>query len=342
MQTTCLKPRAVLSKQQVIEIFLLSVVDSSDTKRHTASSVARKFSVNEKTIRDIWSGRTWHQETMPLDPKRRPKLMAKTGRPLGCKDIVPRKIRKVVKPAERQMHQSYVLSLDTVSNLTEMPCKIQEQVHDKKDPREFNISRGNTLVLVQEAVSLKGPSGWERDIFYDVSSETTSEHGNFVSPNFPFQYHFQHPVKCYNQTDANDFLPHHIQSARLNFEHSLSSVVTNQRCIQLPSHLSAATPVLLQKPVLRPVPHASSAAAGLTAPSAPPPASLAASPILPTLQQAMAASLPQPFGAFTPDWSWIAAAPPQARASLLRLAMAAPLSRAAAGPPPFRPPPAQA
>jgi hypothetical protein len=88
------KPRAVLVKEQVMDIFRLSAVRSPEQKKPTATSVAKKYGVNEKTIRDIWRGRTWHEETLPLDADRIPKKMAKTGRPLGRKDRAPRKSRR--------------------------------------------------------------------------------------------------------------------------------------------------------------------------------------------------------------------------------------------------------
>ena len=93
MQSATVKSRAVLTKEQAMDIFRLSALRSPDAKRPTASSIARKYSVSEKTIRDIWRGRTWHEETQPLDTNRPAKTKLKTGRPLGRKDSVPRKIR---------------------------------------------------------------------------------------------------------------------------------------------------------------------------------------------------------------------------------------------------------
>ena len=95
MQSPSAKSRRVLTKEQVMDIFRLSTVRSSDAKRPTATSVARKYSVSEKTIRDIWRGRTWHEETLPLDTDRPVKTKLKTGRPQGRKDSVPRKTRTV-------------------------------------------------------------------------------------------------------------------------------------------------------------------------------------------------------------------------------------------------------
>ena len=88
-----MKPRAVLTKEQVIEIFRYSLAHSSSNNRPTASSVAKQFRVSEKTIRDIWKARTWHVETLQLDPNRRPREMKKAGRPLGRKDSMPRRTR---------------------------------------------------------------------------------------------------------------------------------------------------------------------------------------------------------------------------------------------------------
>ena len=94
MNTTgyqCAKPRAVLTKEQVIDICRLSAFKDTKASRPTATSVAKAFCVSEKTIRDIWKGRTWCNETLPLDSSRQPKLRKKTGRPLGRKDSAPRR-----------------------------------------------------------------------------------------------------------------------------------------------------------------------------------------------------------------------------------------------------------
>jgi hypothetical protein len=95
MADACRKPRAVLTKDQAIEIFRLPLTHSSNEKRPTAVSVARVFNVNEKTVRDIWSARTWHDETLPLDVNRTPRAAKKIGRPPGRFDSKPRKPRTV-------------------------------------------------------------------------------------------------------------------------------------------------------------------------------------------------------------------------------------------------------
>ena len=79
----------VLTKDQVISIFQRSVISSA--KKQTATSVAKEFGVSEKTVRDIWKGRTWYEETLPLDFNRVPGELKKMGRPPGRKDRTKRK-----------------------------------------------------------------------------------------------------------------------------------------------------------------------------------------------------------------------------------------------------------
>ena len=86
----CSKPQAKLCKEKALEIFKLLDISPASGKPN-ASFVAREYGVNEKTIRDIWTGRTWNEETQPLAINREPKKREKAGRPLGCKDSVPRR-----------------------------------------------------------------------------------------------------------------------------------------------------------------------------------------------------------------------------------------------------------
>ncbi len=80
------KPRARLSEAQVIKIFRARAFASK------ATNVASVYKVSEKTVRDIWKGRTWSKETQHLDMSR-PLQIKTVGRPKGCKDRQPRKKR---------------------------------------------------------------------------------------------------------------------------------------------------------------------------------------------------------------------------------------------------------
>ena len=88
------KTRTVLSFEQAAEIFKIHLCNQSlktkDTSR-SSTQVASTFGVNEKTIRDIWTGRTWFHELIHLDPTRAAlaeKRMRPPGRPrFGRQDI---------------------------------------------------------------------------------------------------------------------------------------------------------------------------------------------------------------------------------------------------------------
>jgi hypothetical protein len=88
------KPRAILSQIEAVSIFKLKPLPRSDAKGATqplsSATVARTFNVSEKTVRDIWKGRTWHEETQHLDPSRPARRSGPPGRPKGKKDSSPR------------------------------------------------------------------------------------------------------------------------------------------------------------------------------------------------------------------------------------------------------------
>ncbi len=59
------RQRAVLSKEQAIEIFRYKTNLGNQSMTATSIALANKYNVNSKTIRDIWSGRSWFDATFP-------------------------------------------------------------------------------------------------------------------------------------------------------------------------------------------------------------------------------------------------------------------------------------
>ena len=86
------KPRAILTQDQAVEIFMLKPPALDSKSRKSSHRVAQKYNVSEKTVRDIWTGRTWHAETKHLDPCRPARKSGPPGRPLGKKDRAPRRV----------------------------------------------------------------------------------------------------------------------------------------------------------------------------------------------------------------------------------------------------------
>jgi hypothetical protein len=86
------KTRTVLTEEQVIQIFKIKLANMKAGTRVqdkvSAASLAKVYLVGEKTIRDIWTGRTWFRELMHLDPARASMLerLKLPGRPKGSKD----------------------------------------------------------------------------------------------------------------------------------------------------------------------------------------------------------------------------------------------------------------
>ncbi len=57
------RPRAVLSKEQAIEIFQIKNKIGNLSMTAASIALASKYNVNAKTIRDIWSGKSWSEAT---------------------------------------------------------------------------------------------------------------------------------------------------------------------------------------------------------------------------------------------------------------------------------------
>ena len=89
------KPRAVLTCEKAIAIFQRKLpLAKAGSAKPCASAIAREYGVSEKAIRDIWTGRTWFEETASLEPTRPARAPAPPGRPKGRKDSVPRRRRR--------------------------------------------------------------------------------------------------------------------------------------------------------------------------------------------------------------------------------------------------------
>ena len=79
--------RTALSESDVREIFAKR---AGTLGGYTAVSLARMYKVCDKTVRDIWCGRTWGHVTGAGSGQRRP-----VGRPKGSRDGGPRLVRFV-------------------------------------------------------------------------------------------------------------------------------------------------------------------------------------------------------------------------------------------------------
>jgi hypothetical protein len=91
--------RAILTEQQAIEIFGFRFSTSLSMTAASALVVAKRYSVNERTVRDIWNLRTWANATLFLAGGAGPIAKEKMGRPLGSKDVRPRKEKHAARPA---------------------------------------------------------------------------------------------------------------------------------------------------------------------------------------------------------------------------------------------------
>ena len=85
------KSRAILTEQQAIDIFRSGSANSISTMVSSATYVAKQYGINERTVRDIWKQRTWTNATSSLAEVAGPMTKRKMGRPIGSKDVRPRK-----------------------------------------------------------------------------------------------------------------------------------------------------------------------------------------------------------------------------------------------------------
>ena len=79
--------RRKLTPDQVLKIYSAKI---SRSEVGQGKALAKSFGISEKTVRDIWNGKTWNEVTAILDSKRLPILRKPVGRPKGSHDKKPR------------------------------------------------------------------------------------------------------------------------------------------------------------------------------------------------------------------------------------------------------------
>ena len=133
------KPRARLTEDQVLDIFKLK------GSSKYASQLGALHGVSEKTVRDIWTGRTWSLETHHLDTSR-PIVIKNPGRPKGSKDSKPRKQKgQSVQNHLRQSHQSLGSNNKHSLPRSTTPCELsidESYVHDNRSDCDFKLWTG--------------------------------------------------------------------------------------------------------------------------------------------------------------------------------------------------------
>ena len=136
--------RNILCQEQVVSIFLLK----SHSEKSDAAKVARQYGVSDKTVRDIWTGRTWYRATIALEPSRTDadeRLMRHIGRPKGSRDLKPRKRR-----------DQFVKGLDTA--VASMPVWTSPAISPSPNIQTFFEGRSNSTVLAGQHCESKNLS----------------------------------------------------------------------------------------------------------------------------------------------------------------------------------------
>ena len=94
------RPRAILTEQQAVQIFKIkeqeSPLSSPSIPLPSATCVGREYGVSERTVRDIWKGRTWCQATSSPKSKHQTTSDKRPGRPKGSRDSKPRKKKSTI------------------------------------------------------------------------------------------------------------------------------------------------------------------------------------------------------------------------------------------------------
>jgi hypothetical protein len=128
-----MKHHTILSEQQAIEIFRIRSAHSIVMMVSSALFIAKRYGVSERTVRDIWKQRTWVHATRPLTESIGPMAKKKLGRPIGSKDLQPRKQKLVVETSISPM-QFAALNSDALQPSSTLKQMSESQTGPVADP----------------------------------------------------------------------------------------------------------------------------------------------------------------------------------------------------------------
>ena len=130
------KHRAILTSEKAIEIFKCSIFQTRlSSKKPSAACVGREYGVSEKAVRDIWSARTWYDETLHLDPQRPARKRNPPGRPLGKRDSKQRRRNPStcnVTPKMRPIEEQKMVSVANDNGLSRGPTTKSLKRNDQR------------------------------------------------------------------------------------------------------------------------------------------------------------------------------------------------------------------
>lgn len=207
-----------LTTDQVLEIFSLRPARNHDHQTYIPSksisqTLSTRFSIGERSIRDIWNRRSWRDVTRPMwtiaevaaDPAAsalvEPSLLAR---------VIPVQTRKPGRPCKTTQDDKDVLGLDSmqVVHTTTTPSLIDHLVPDPKldlfSVDDFNtrgntsIGDGNGFVIVPMRISVSGAND-NRDVSTqcDTNNECRSLGESRVSDNLAL------PNDLYHQRESD-------------------------------------------------------------------------------------------------------------------------------------------
>lgn len=154
--------RAKLTASQVLEIFHEKYALRNPAK------VCSKYGVSEKTIRDIWSGRTWRHCTKQWNHIFLSSDSKSCGRPQGSKDLKPRKMRGKAAPKnpnsfvdrfQTSLEQRDLDANPQMQILSEYQDKKSSALHDSPDKEmdrkfslELDVKRSDSIGSTTDSI----------------------------------------------------------------------------------------------------------------------------------------------------------------------------------------------
>jgi hypothetical protein len=185
-------PRSVLTIEQAREIFRIKTSHGHASIHAASNTLALRYHVSAKAIRDIWKGRSWLEATYDLwnDSDRPARRML--GRPKGRKDSKPRKVRSLPHTLNISEPKAPIMTKGFENGVPDSVCLF-------KDKRYESTANHSIVLALLERFRVQTSPLNILNLSFDTTRKSVRQSTSPILPPIHFR-----PCEMYPNTQSNN------------------------------------------------------------------------------------------------------------------------------------------